>query len=164
MIRSLALVALLALLLGTSCPGGFCDNDVAGSEHGFSLTVPSRFTCTGVFPNADVISQGRWLESSTGFAVSVIVSAPQSSEPDDAEGGFTTEDLGETTNDHGATLAIQKVTILNQDTSEALVTSYVAGTTLTSGNNLLISVVALTDDPALRTTLDEIVASVQVTP
>ncbi len=164
MIRSLALVALSALLLGTSCPGGFCDNDVAGSEHGFSLTVPSRFTCTGVFSNADVIMQGRWIESSSGHAVSVIVNVPQSGEPDEAEGGFTTEELGETTNDHGVTLTLQKVTILNKETAEALVTSYVAGTTLTSGNNLLISVLALTDDAALRTALDEIVASVQVSP
>ncbi len=158
MIRSLLLIGCCLALLGTSCPSGStltCANDLDGSEFGFTMTVPSQFDCTGVFPNPFSLAQVRYLQSSTDIAISVQVNRA-STEDDQASGdGITTEELADLATANGITFERQKVTI------DAL-TGYVGGATMQSGNLLFITVIGSTDqDASMQTTLDAILETIQ---
>ena len=162
MIRALVLVVFGAMILGTSCPGDFCANSLSSTDFRFSLTIPSEFECTTVFPNSTVLAQGRWFDSANTRIVSVVVKAP--STDDGQTDGFTIEDLGEVTNGNGITFELKKVTLLDQSTGQGIVFNYVAAAILLDGNGLFITAAALTDDATLQPTLDTIVQSVQWLP
>ncbi len=169
MLRSSLLVVCCAVLLGTSCPGGVvltcANNPLDGSEVGFTVVIPPEFVCQTVSPIqlANVVAAASYVQESTGISVSVTVDAPE------AAGaplpGVTDEDLG-TVTVNGIDFAMRKLTIdlavvLNAPTLGQQF-SYGAGTTLPSGNNLVISVSAETDLAALATTLDTIKATVAI--
>jgi hypothetical protein len=162
MIRALVLVVFGVMILGTSCPGDFCDNSVNGTDFGFTLTIPSEFQCSTVFASANIIAQGRWYDSATQRIVSVVVKAP-STDQGQAE-GYTIENLDPVTNGNGIAFEMKKVTLLDQSTGAGIVFNFIAAATLPSGNGLFITVAALTDDATLRPTLDTIVETVQLTP
>lgn len=162
MIRALVLVVFGAMILGTSCPGDFCANNLNSADFRFSLTIPSEFECSTVFPNSTVLAQGRWFDSATARIVSVVVKA--TSTDDGQADGFTIDNLGQVTNGHGITFELKKVTLLDQSTGQGIVFNYIAAATLPDGNGLFITVAALTDDTTLPPTLNTIVQSVQWLP
>ena len=154
MIRCLLLVGLSMTLLGMSCPGNAltCANDLDGSEFGFTLTVPSKFVCASTFPNPFSLGQVRYLQSSTGFAVSVQVNSPSTEEDD----GVTVEDLADLTTANGITFERKKVVVTALSSF-----SYVGGTNLPSGDYLFVTAVGQSDDASLGITLATILESVQ---
>lgn len=157
--RFLTLVVLSTLMLGMSCQGQFCDNNVNGGAYGFTLTIPIEFTCTNVYPNSIAIAQGRWFDTVSQVGVSVLVTASAMENPGDDQGGYTVEELGENTTENGITFQERKITL----ETEPRVYSYVAGTTLPGGNNLFITVLGRNDDGAMFLTLAAIVESVRFT-
>lgn len=161
------LVVCCAALLGTSCPGGtalICaNNPLDGSELGFTVVIPPEFVCQTVSPIqlANVVAAAAYKQGSTGISVSVTVNVPQAA--GDPLPGVTDEDLGTETVNQIA-FAMRKLTIdlavFLGDASLGTQYSYSAGTTLPSGNNLIISVSGETDSATLATTLDTIKATV----
>ncbi|MBK8269574.1 MAG: hypothetical protein IPK83_15240 [Planctomycetes bacterium] len=128
-----------------------CSNALSAPEYGFELTVPAAFQCADVLTNPTSLSNVGYREASTNRTASVQVNMPQNGT---IEEGVNNEMLGSLTNDQGFTFERQKVTL------QGIGISYVAGTTLDSGNILFVTVSGGEDDPALLETLDAIIATV----
>ncbi|MFQ5411343.1 MAG: hypothetical protein ACE5EC_03570 [Phycisphaerae bacterium] len=169
MIRSLMLVVCCVVLMGTSCSGPqlTCGNPLDGTDFGFTLSVPEAFTCASNSGFAFVFGDIRtnYSQDSMGIGVSVVVSDSQTSgNNEDLANGTQIDDLGMATNTHGLTFDLQKITIdlakFFDNPALGMRVSYAGGTTLPSGQNLIISVSADSDIASMRDTLDAIVATV----
>jgi len=150
-----------------SCPGAgptlTCANQLDGSAFGFTLTVPDGFTCVPASPLQALLVLARvtYSQDSTGIAVSIAVSQPQAGNSGGNLAGVTVEDQPNQTNTAGIEFQVQKLTL---DLGAAgMQTSRSGGATLPGGNNLIITVSADTDLPALATTLSTIIESVTFT-
>ncbi|MBX3396980.1 MAG: hypothetical protein KF841_16620 [Phycisphaerae bacterium] len=155
MIRYYGLAICLSVLTLGGCTGEgvslLCSNDLDGSLFGFSLTVPAPFTCSSVVANPTSLANVGYRDSATQRFASVQVNSPQNGE---VQEGVASENLGNVTNSQGFEFDRKKVTI------DGVGVSYVAGTVLSSGNILFITVSGSQDDPALQDALDAIIATV----
>jgi hypothetical protein len=146
-----------------TCPGAgpalICSNQLDGSAYGFTLTVPGGFTCVPASPLQALLVLARvtYSQESTGIAVSIAVSQPSGSS-DVNQGGVTVEDQPNQTSATGVEFQVQKLTL---DLGAAgMQTGHSGGTTLPSGNNLIITVSADSDLPELATVLSQIIETV----
>lgn len=155
MIRFFGLAISASILALGGCTGEgvslLCSNDLDGSSFGFSLSVPAPFTCSSVVPNPTSLANVGYRDSATQRFASVQVNSPQNGE---VQEGVASENLGNVTNGQGFEFERKKVTI------EGVGVSYVAGTVLSGGNILFITVSGSEDDPALQEALDAIIATV----
>lgn len=164
MIRPALLVVCSVLLIGTSCPGAgstlTCANQLDGSEFGFTLTVPEGFTCVPTSPLQLllVLARATFSQESTGIGVSIAVSQPQDDASDGDLAGITVEDLPNQTNSAGIEFQVQKLSV--DLGAFGMQTSRSGGTTLPSGNNLIITVTAETDRPELASIFSMIIETV----
>lgn len=155
------LVLSLVMLSGTTCPvpsiGLTCSNSLDGSAYGFLLTIPADFACTTVVPNDQLLVSVRYRQNGTGYIASITVS-PTTDQGTPSGDGVTVTDEGAYTNANNVTFTRTKIAI-----SSLNAFSYVATTTLPSGNTLGITIAGFSDDPALLTILTAILDSVQLT-
>lgn len=182
-------------LLATACPtvttvpsiGVPCSNNLDASSFGFTLTIPPDFTCTSVPSNPQLLVSVRY-QNPSGFIAAVNLAPPVqdcntngvpdatdiASDPsldadtngiidvcDGCGGDPLCQELDSVVTGEGITFRVFRVASSNP----AFVT-YLATTTLASGNALGISVSILstTDNPALQTTLSAIIESVVPVP
>lgn len=153
-------------LLATGCPtvttvpsiGVPCSNNLDASSFGFTLTIPPDFTCTTVQSNPSLLVSVRYQQNSTGYIAAVNLAPP--GDDTGCGGDPTCNELDDFTNGEGINFRVFRVAAANP----AFIT-YLAITTLPSGNNLGISISTLStnDDPALRSILSEILQTVQLT-
>lgn len=167
MIRPVLLVVCSASLLGMTCPGAgpalICSNQLDGSAYGFTLTVPAGFNCVAGSPLEAlfVLARVTYSQDSTGISASIAVSQPSGNSDDNLGGGVTVEDQPNQTSATGVEFQVQKLTL---DLGAAgMQTGHSAGTTLPSGNNLIITVSADSDLPELATILSQIIETVALT-
>lgn len=171
MVRSLLLVGMCTLLLGTSCPSATtaipCANALDGSEFGFRLTIPDDYSCSPMFsvPFPDFIlafvTYGHVTQGADN-SLAIVVSSPPTDGATNQTTGLsgTITEIETLTNPFGVEFAIVRGTA--DDTSDTRV-SYSAGAELTDGGNvLLITLLASEDDASLLTTLKGIVDTVEL--
>lgn len=171
MVRSLLLVGLCSLLLGTSCPSATtaipCANALDGSGFGFRLTIPDDYACSPMFslPFPDFILAFVTYSHVTQGAdnsIAIVVSEPPTDGAADQTTGLSgnIEEIETLTNPDGIEFAIVRGTA--EDASDTRV-SYSAGAELSDGGNvLLITVLASADDASLLVTLKGIVDTVEL--
>ncbi len=160
--KTLLLVLCCLPLLGTTCPvpsiGVTCSNNLDASSFGFTLVIPADFQCTTVQPNSQLLVSARYRQNSTGYLASVNLAPP--GENTGCANDPTCQEQSPVTTAQNITFRMFRVV----STNPAFIT-YLAVTTLPSGNNLGISVSVLSsnDSPALQTTLNTIIESVHLT-
>jgi hypothetical protein len=163
--KNLFYVLVCLPLLATACPtvttvpsiGVPCSNNLDASSFGFTLTIPADFTCTTVESNPSLLVSTRYRQNSTGYIAAVNLAPPGTV---DGCGGEPTCNELENFTTGGITFRVFRVAAANPG-----FITYLAITTLSSGNNLGISISTLStnDDPALRSILSAILQTVQLT-
>ncbi len=162
-------IALVLMVLASSHAGNcnsvalICANPLDGSAFGFALSVPQGFECSPVstLQTLIVISRVNYVQSSTQTSISVVVSQPSDDDNQNFDGVTVTE-LPDHTNANGITFEVRKLELNLGDSG--MNTSYSGGTTLPSGNNLIISVLDATDSPTMLDILKQVMDSVIYTP
>jgi|CXWL01.1.fsa_nt_gi hypothetical protein len=155
---TLLVTAVFVACAGTTCPvpsiGIECSNTINATTFGFNLTVPVEFKCTTVVPNEKLLLSVRYIKSAGNLIASVVVGPIDPNETATSDQVTQTE-LDQLTNPNGVTFRRFKVTF-----NGSTVTSYVGIVTLASGQQLGITLAALTDDPALLEALNAIINTV----
>jgi hypothetical protein len=136
--------------------GVTCSNDLDGSDFGFTLTVPSDFSCIEVFPQEAFIVSDRFRQAVTDNIASIVVAAPSEVVEED---GLTIEELGSETNPNGVTA--RRLHIVAQ-ANDVTVYSYVALIELPSGNELSITLANDNENDALLAAFDAIWDTVDI--
>lgn len=136
--------------------GVTCANDLDGSDFGFTLTVPSDFSCIEVYPQDAFLVSDRFRQAVTDNIASIVVSAPSDVVEED---GLTIQELGSSTNQHGVTA---RRLYLTAQANDATVYSYIALIELLSGNELSITLANDNQNDALLTAFDAIWDTVDI--
>ncbi|RIK69342.1 MAG: hypothetical protein DCC65_00955 [Planctomycetota bacterium] len=156
----LASMVMLGGTCGTVSPvpsiGVTCANDLDASAFGFTLTVPSDYQCIDVYPQPEFLVSVRYRQGSSGPTLSVVL-GPSGSVTSTCDGGGTCTDLPAVTSTDGVVFSVTRISVPSIGA-----TSYLALTTLGSGNVLGITIAALGDDPSLQNTLNLVLDSVAV--
>ncbi len=169
MFRAMVLVLGALTMSGMDCSGSsamlVCANALDGSEFGFRLVVPERFTCVAPssIQSAFVVARATYLDEATGTTASVVVNRSDSGDEGEGEGsleGVTVEELDPLTTANDIAFARFKITL---DLGEfGTQVSYSGATALPGGLNLIISVSNENDGEELAQTLAEILESVEL--
>jgi hypothetical protein len=164
------LVVLSGMLLGTSCPGGTpaltCANNLDASRFGFTLTIPQAFACDTQLPSyvisSPILSVVLYADTTRNWALEVIVVEPPAAGESSSLQSSSTECGAETTYAaNGFSFGIKHCTT---NRSGNIAYSYTGAAEITSGGNLVgIYISSSTDDPAMLTTLQSILDTVQHT-
>ncbi len=169
MFRATVLVLGILPMVGMDCSGSssmlVCANALDGSEFGFRLVVPERFTCVppASIQSSFVVARATYLEEPTGTAISVVVNRSESQDDGGGDGGLegvTVEELDPLTTANDIAFGWFKITL--DLGSFGTQVSYSGATALPSGLNLIISVSAEADGEYLAQTLAEILESVEL--
>lgn len=162
MIRSLLLMMAAILSLGTTCtPPLVCSNSLDGTDLGFTAVIPTDFTCSASLPAPASGIRGFVIyeQAQAGLQLLVFVVDPAASQElidGGSTDGPTCDDIGPATTANG--IEFQRCKSVN-DTNGA--TSFAASADLTSGDLLLIILLAEADSAELEGMLNDILDTVQ---
>lgn len=164
--KTMLLVVLSGMLMGTSCQSLPCSNDLDGSTYGFTLTIPAEFTCaqsiSGSMLGSPYLAVLIYRDDTHDRSVTVMVLEHQDGDGQ-ANTSLTCGDSSTYTTPapNSIEFGVKKCTS-TQDGSIA----YTGGAEITAGGNVLgVSVGGkAADDPAtLEAILDGILDTVQFT-
>lgn len=152
-----ALILVLPMFVGCGGSGLVCANNLDGSSLGFTVVIPSPFTCSTLPPfSLAFVKAALGYESPDSRTMTVFVLAPiERTNGSDQELPGEGESLGEYIGTQGISFGLTKTI---NDTGE---TSYGGTTSLNSGDTLVVIITATADDAALLDTLKSVLDSVQ---
>lgn len=152
-----ALILVVPMFAGCGGSGLVCANNLDGSSLGFTIVIPTPFTCS-TLPSFSLafVKAALSYESPDGRTMTVFVLAPiERTNGGDQDLPGEGESLGEYVGSQGISFGLTKSI---NDSGE---TSYGGTTSLNSGDILVVIITAAADDVALLDTLKSVLDSIQ---